>query len=89
MWSFKNTMVRLVSRTFLIVLGCFIACLLPFFGDIMYALLANLCAAFWPHRQHRAKLKLLLSLAACHDSASPCTFQRENTQLHLLCGNKA
>jgi amino acid permease len=34
-WCMRNTMVRLISRTILIVLGCFIACLLPFFGDIM------------------------------------------------------
>ncbi|CAK0786011.1 hypothetical protein CVIRNUC_009224 [Coccomyxa viridis] len=34
-WCFRNTMVRLVCRTLFIVVACFIACLLPFFGDIM------------------------------------------------------
>ena len=34
-WCAKNTMVRLVCRSTCIILGCFIACLLPFFGDIM------------------------------------------------------
>ena len=33
-WCFRNTMVRLVCRTLFIVVACFIACLLPFFGDM-------------------------------------------------------